>query len=460
MKNDKHPIDDLFQRGLNQHAVPPPMHVWERIEESRGRSHRHKLVFMRQKFTIISSAAAVLLLGVWLGWSETPALGSFPLAGNHGAFAQDLNGHALTDQPLELLAQQAGILPDVGAIIQKKQTAPKPVAIAEVPAAPITTAPASYSLAIKGAVPAENTIASITQKETTAASEAPVSPAPVRQSVALPAALDQSEKDGGKYIPTYLNTIAATPIPIPETGCARFSEGRPAIFLAVTAGPSLLNRTFSSKSDEYLDYANQRSTTETPQLSYGATARLSIVFPWGGAIRSGVGYTQFNERMVYRNSKVRQTTITDIYGPNGEVIGSDTTYLYEDTVLKYGNRHRMIDIPFQLGYEVRYNKVTLAANAGVNLNVAYSGEGSYLGPRDLLPTRFDNDDTALEPVYKTKVGLSWQASLGLHYQLNDRLDLMAEPYLRYYPESFTRSDYPLSQKYLVGGVGLGLRVLL
>jgi hypothetical protein len=263
-----------------------------------------------------------------------------------------------------------------------------------------------------------------------------------------------------KEIPTYLNKLDAIPMPIPETGCARFSEGRPALFLAVMAGPSIVNRKFSSKSGEYTDYANQRSSAEIPRLSYGANARLSVVFPWGGAIRSGIGYTAINEQMVYRNSKVRQTTITDIYGPNGEVIGSDTTYITENTILKYGNHHRLIDIPFQLGYEVRYNKVTLAANAGMNLNIAYSSEGNYLGPRDLLPTRFDNQDDKLEPVYKTKVGLSWQASVGLHYQLNDRLDLMAEPYLRYYPDSFTREDYPLNQKYLVGGLGLGLRVLL
>ena len=78
-------------------------------------------------------------------------------------------------------------------------------------------------------------------------------------------------------------------------------------------------------------------------------------------MRTGVNYSQFNEQLVYRNSRVRQTTITEIYGPNGEVIGSDTSFITENSTLTYNNRHRLIDIPFQLGYEVRYNKVTIAA---------------------------------------------------------------------------------------------------
>lgn len=460
MKNEKHPIDDLFQRGLNQHAVPPPMHVWERIEESRGRRHRNKLVVMRQKFTIISSAAAVLLLGVWLGWSETPELGSFPLVGGSSAIAELQPTVPENDRKLELPAQQAGILPDVKAIIKKQKTNKKAVALTtEIPAVSQSkinpTATTIKGVAVTGSdtdVPAEN-------QETFHAAEPGIS-APIKEKNTTFAALPVLEEGPVRDIPTNLNILDAEPLPVPETGCARFSEGRPAIFLAVTAGPSLLSRKYASRSDEYLDYASQRANSEKAHVSYGANARLSIVFPWGGAIRTGLGFTQFNEELVHRITNIRQVTTTLIYGPNNNVIGADTIISYKDTVFRFNNHHRMIDIPIQVGYEVRYNKVTLAANAGVNINVDYSSEGSYLEPVDLIPTRFDNDNPNLDPVYKTRIGMSWQASLGLHYQLNDRLDFMAEPYLRYYPGSFTRDDYPLSQKYLVGGVGLGLRMLL
>lgn len=451
MNNEKHPIDDLFQRGLNQHTVPPPMHVWERIEDSRGSHHRGKLVLLRQRVTIVSSAAAVLLL-VWLGWPESPHLGSFPLltSGNKAVADQEIQA----EPPLELPTQQAGLVPPVQDMI-KKDKKQSPAATSRIAA--VTVLEEATEQQLKG----------IDQTNVPGSPDAPKIPAIASaeangkaQEITASASLTQLESPATKSLSTPLTKLEFTPLQIPETGCARFSEGRPAIFLAVTGGPSLAQRTFSARSEEYLEYAQQRSNTESTRLSYGASARLSIVFPWGGAIRSGIGYTQLNEQLVYRNSKVRQTTITEIYGPNGEVIGTDTSFITENTILKYNNQHRLIDIPLQLGYEVRYNKVTLAANAGVNLNVAYANKGSYLGPRNLLPTRFDNDDPNVEPIYKTKVGMSWQASLGLHYQLNDHLDLMAEPYLRYYPDSFTLNDYPLSQKYLVGGIGVGLRVLL
>lgn len=433
------------------------MHVWERIEESRGSRHRGKLVMVRQKFTLISTAAAALLVGVWWGWSATPDLGSFPLVTAPNPEVAQLETVGAQEPAIELPAQQSSLLPEIGAIANnlldhKPETEDKPPLAAldiDHTDTPVT------SLQIKGLeeneLPAQHILA-----------EVPVPQEAQRQETAASFRIASLERaaPAARKLPTTLSELGFSLFPIPETGCARFSEGRPAVFLALTAGPVLPVRKFASRSDEYLDYANQRATTEFARLSYGANARLSIVFPWGGAIRSGIGYTQFNEQLVYRNSKVRQTTITEIYGPNGEVIGTDTTYITENTILKYNNRHRLIDIPFLVGYEVRYNKVTLAANAGVNLNVDYSNKGSYLGPRDLLPTRFDSDDSDLEPIYKTSVGLSYQASLGLHYQLNDRLDLMAEPYLLYYPNSFTRGTYPLTQKYVAGGIGFGLRVLL
>lgn len=453
MKNEKHPIDDLFQRGLNQHAVPPPMHIWERIEESRSRRHRSKLVFLRQKFTIISSAAAVLLLGVWLGWSDGPTLGSFPLNTGTEPLAQL---EQLPDK-IEMPAHQAGILPDVPSIIKEKKNTKTQSSASDVTQF-VEYRPQGVQLStiqdIKG-IPAESST------DTKSTPESPDLQLPVskRPEVLASASAPRSAVSNSKA--TSIPMLLDLPIQLlPETGCARFSEGRPAYFLALTGGPIFSNRTFRSRSGEDDNFAELRATTEIPRSSYSAGARLSLVFPWGGAIRSGIDYTRINEQLVYRNSKVRQVTITEILGPDGNVIGTDTIISTADTILRFNNRHRLVSIPLQIGYEVRYNKVTVAANAGVNINLSNTTEGSYLSANDQIPTRFDNNDSTLDPVYKTRVGLSWQFSLGIHYQLNERLDLMAEPFMRYYSASFTRNDYPLSQKYLVGGVGVGLRVLL
>lgn len=464
MMNEKHPIDDLFQRGLEQHAVPPPMHIWERIEEGRGSRHRSKLVFVRQKFTIVSSAAAVLLLGVWLNWPESPVLGSFPLAAA-GNYAQRVQEEPVNTR-LESSLQQASLLPDVRQLIHEAGSIREKTATGE--PAPATTVPLRPLIAAKSgtpAIPEPETTAKAADLPQTAAPSTNTSPAIATTAKAATLRLPSAPAKTNNYSSNRTGTlipldVTPIPVPVPETGCARFSEGRPAVFFALTAGPSLPIRRFSAKDDEHDNYAAQRANTETANLSYETNARLSVVFPWGGAVRSGLSFTHLNEELVYKNSRVRQTIITEIYGPNGEVIGTDTTNVTDTTILKYHNRYRLLDIPLQLGYEVRYNKITVAANLGASLNVAFNQRGNYLGPQDLLPTRFDSDDPDTTPVYKTKVGLGFHASLGLHYQLNDRLDLMAEPYFRYYPKSFTRDDYPLNQKYVVAGVGFGLRVLL
>lgn len=457
MMNDKHPIDELFQRGLEQHAVPPPMHIWERIEEGRNTRHRSKLILFRQKVSIISGAAAIVLAGFWLSRSSVPQLGSFPVRTPGAAMAAveqlpQLDAHVTTT------ATQAGLVPDLSGIIKNITTEENANRQPAVAASPVGIAPSgpkpSAAVTAKAVSPTAQepepvNIADEPKKPATAGISAMNRPVPEPKQLASGRA--------GKILMDY-RALDVSPLTFPETGCARFSEGQPAFFLALTAGPVLPMRQFSGRSEEFTEFANQRSRNESVELSYGGSARLSVVFPWGGAIRSGVSYTRINEQLVYKNSKVR--IITDIYDPDGNVIGTDTTYHEGSTALKYNNRHRLVDIPVQLGYEIRYDKLTLAANAGINVNIAYSQQGSYLSSEDLLPTRFDSDDPNAEPVYKTSVGVGWHASLGLHYQLNDRLDLMAEPYLRYYPKSFTRDDYPLKQKYMLGGIGLGLRVLL
>lgn len=434
MNRQGHPIDELFRRGLAQHVEATPHHLWEGIETQRETARLRRLVPWYRRYAVATALAAALLAGIWLSLPVDPVLESLPVP------QMAIAGSAIETHK-QVLEPVTGTEPAVSSLNNSTLTQ----AAARLTSSTLPS-PATEKTEI-------NTSEILTVEETVTEADIAITLRnPIKATPALSAQTHTLD-----YRPY---TITNALMPIPETGCARFSNGRPAMFLSLTAGPALAAREITARDAEHEDYAQQRAATESGSFSYGADARLSLVFPWGGAIRTGLSFTQLNENFVYRNSKVRQTTITDIYGPNGEVIGSDTSYITENTTLSYHNYHRLIDIPLQAGYEMRYDKITLALNAGVNINLAYRQKGSYLGPSDLLPTQFGNDSDAEEPVYRDRVGLGWHASLGLHYQLNDHLDITAEPYLRYYSRSFTRANYPLNQNYLIGGVGVGLRILL
>ena len=64
------------------------------------------------------------------------------------------------------------------------------------------------------------------------------------------------------------------------------------------------------------------------------------------------------------------------------------------------------------------------------------------------------------PAFRPRAGTAFYGSLTALYHLGGRYSLLAEPFLKSYPQSFTRPEYALSQTYWMSGVQLGLRVRL
>lgn len=228
-------------------------------------------------------------------------------------------------------------------------------------------------------------------------------------------------------------------------------------FVDAAVIPLWPSRTLSAKSPEYQQYADLREQTEKTRLSYGAGLRMSMLTGFGLALRTGLNFTQINEKFNYTDNSEETITITNIYGPSGEFIRTDTIIEFGAHQQTARNRYRMVDIPLILGYELRRKNWTVAFNGGALINLSLQAKGEFYSPEAMQPLDFPSDDIHTVPAYRESIGLGWFASIGLHYQLAEGLQLMAEPQFRYFPQSITHEDYVLDQHYFTSGLALGLR---
>lgn len=417
--NPRHPIDEFFRERLEGYEVDPPLHVWGNIQEFRaqqapppwGQRHRSAI------------ALAALLIGAFIYglWPPaTPTLASFPIPESlpPGVPAPP------TQQPVPVVAAgEATTPPAMAAVNAGASPTPQPALAALAAALPV-------SVATSG--PPEDPEA---PQLIVAANHQEI--APLAQLTAAP----------------------ESPLPLDrEPKCVRFGQQANLKFY-IDAGftPQWAFRTLQAKSPEYEQYAELREETERPRLSYGAGARLSMVTDFGLALRSGISFTQINEKFNYTDNSEEKITITNIYGPNGEFIRTDTLIEFGAHQQTAHNRYRMVDIPLILGYEIHRKKWTLAFNGGALFNLSLQAKGEFYSPEAMQPLDFPSDNVNTVPAYRQNIGVGWFASIGLHYHLGGGLQLMLEPQLRSFPQSITHEDYVLDQQYLTSGLTLGLR---
>eukprot|EP01026_Neomeris_dumetosa_P015579 TRINITY_DN159641_c0_g1_i1.p2 TRINITY_DN159641_c0_g1~~TRINITY_DN159641_c0_g1_i1.p2 ORF type:complete len:136 (+),score=10.24 TRINITY_DN159641_c0_g1_i1:2-409(+) len=105
-----------------------------------------------------------------------------------------------------------------------------------------------------------------------------------------------------------------------ELKCVSFKTGKRHWYGEVSSGVTTSLRDLQAREGEFIPYAKGRAATESAQLSYNTEWRLSIVSPSGMAFRTGLNYTQLNEKFDYFDPDETRVTITNVTGPNGEII--------------------------------------------------------------------------------------------------------------------------------------------
>jgi hypothetical protein len=115
------------------------------------------------------------------------------------------------------------------------------------------------------------------------------------------------------------------------------------------------------------------------------------------------------------------------------------------------DRYRSIDIPFLIGYDLTTNSFKTTINAGIIYNIYSWYKGlTLIDYRGLIDINVAN-------IYKHNTGVSLYLGINLSKKIDDKIELMAEPYFRYRLSFMTRSSAPFNQKINIAGLNIGLR---
>lgn len=434
--NKHYPLDEAFRKKLRDFGPEAPMHLWEQIEQKRNWRRRALNKARRQRYVLVL-AGVLLVTGVsWLDWlGRQQPLQSFPIP----MAAAPVAGLLPAEEPspeippaqntLSLLPPASPVSkfvsllpvqdPALQPAVQEEESTPAHALSESGPAQPV------YAASLPAVRPLRE------------------SPAP-----ALPGLLEQNPQNR----PGILSGLFS-----PEPRCAEFGNGFWSFYLDVLASPDLSIRQMSPRNPEYEEYVQSRRETESNMYAFSGALRLSMVSDRGVAVRTGLNYSQINEKFTYYSGSEEIIKYINRYDQDGNVIGTDTVVEVGARYKVTHNQYRMLDIPFLLGYEISKGKFELSLNAGAYLNLLFRQKGDFLSPQDLRPVSFDSGDPDAYPAFKQAVGVGWYGSLGLAYHLKPRLQVVVEPHIKAFPKSVTREQFAVSQHYMTTGLFVGLR---
>ncbi|MBR2647692.1 MAG: outer membrane beta-barrel protein [Sediminibacterium sp.] len=208
-------------------------------------------------------------------------------------------------------------------------------------------------------------------------------------------------------------------------------------------------------------YLAKKDSSE--KAGIGITAGFNIVKPLNDRLllKTGLQYTQLNEKFTYRTeNEVRTTTVvsvrTIIRAPGDTVIVRDTSTLqqvgFKNNTVK--NRYRSIDIPVIMGYRFGNDDLSIGLNAGVIVNISSWYQGVIL---DTSLTAIPITKTGISNTYKSNIGLGLYGSISIAKKINYNSYIFAEPFVRYNLNNTTTNSAPVNQRFIIGGLAVGLR---
>jgi hypothetical protein len=202
-------------------------------------------------------------------------------------------------------------------------------------------------------------------------------------------------------------------------------------------------------------YLQKRKESTSFQSAFSAGLRYTRVFSNSMSFRTGLNYSQINEKFTFTDGNIVQ--LVYMIDANGDTTGSftSTSTRFKTTY----NKFRMLDIPIVIGYEMGNGRLQANINAGVIMNI-YSWQKGDVLDNSFQPVNINTSGTNSPYQFKTNIGLGFLGAVSLYYKLNDRFHLLAEPYYRHNFSPVSKSEITFKQKYNLAGLRLGLRLNL
>lgn len=490
MNENRHPIDDLFRDGLNQHSVEPPMHVWERIDQTRTPVYKLVNNFKQNSRWYLSIAAGLVLM--------SSAAIMFLSGETQTGLADGTKG---TVSPAQVEAEVPTETGNPSSIHTESFNSTTPAPGGEVsinpssPEAPEND-PAGVTYTEEGESGEEytpiyqgnlrpNNGGRSTRPSTTifgtekrdgskgtglGTNEAPeeeeVIEAPKEIMAIVPSEPAPKQDNPPSVTPEEVKPeveVVATPVPAPVK-----VDDNAAI--PVTPSPwsleflgsyDFMNRNMKNADPAYISArkdAEKMGAAYTFQLR--AQYRLNSMF----ALRSGISFSQHHEKLNFtrtdNHSEIveRQETgyiLDPINGPTPITYTVRDTFSYSTTTsAKANNTYTFIDIPVLLNYTFyTSNKCNLGVSGGPMFNMVFAQKGQILGP---VNNEIIDLNSASNP-FRSFAGVNLMLNMSASYQLCNRFDLLIEPGVRYGMSSLTNKEFGVAQKYSSVNLFTGLR---
>lgn len=187
--------------------------------------------------------------------------------------------------------------------------------------------------------------------------------------------------------------------------------------------------------------------------AFSAGMRYTRVFTNGMSVRTGINFSQINEKLSYAQDNVVQI----MYVINNQGDTTDSYYVRGTRYKNSYNHFRTVDVPLLVGYEMGNDRLRANINAGAVVNIYSWQQGETLdnnGNRVTITTGKPENPYQ----YKTNVGIGFTAGASLYYKLNNRLYAMAEPYFRYNFSPMNKEVLSIQERFTTIGLRLGIRV--
>ncbi|HAI83464.1 MAG TPA: hypothetical protein DCL43_07340 [Chitinophagaceae bacterium] len=219
-------------------------------------------------------------------------------------------------------------------------------------------------------------------------------------------------------------------------------------------------RNLRSANSAYEGYISKRDSMESSTLSYTTGVRGVIGLSNQLFLKTGLQYSQINERFTQRIENERKLTTvitirTVVHTPGDTLRVSDTSsFETVGYITKRGNnQYRSFDIPILLSYEWGNDSWKFGVTGGAVINVYSWYKGNMLDSTllPLLPTA-----THTGNLYKHNIGIGAYASMSIIKPISNTLSAFAEPYLRYNFGNIS-GNKAFTQRFHVAGVQLGIR---
>lgn len=427
MKEEQH-IDDIFKDQLKDYELDPPMHLWGAIAEASspadsGQQRRKPLAWW---WPLLSLAWLLLFLALWPLGTRQGDVTSTPTLPSAESSAPP---SAVISAPVEDTRATAALPP---ANINKK------------------TALVSSSGTAKSGMTALPT------KEKTSTK--------VTSTTRVDVLAEENITHERPAVSSFRLDLLHTPLPnLPSAlivDSLTFSLPKARSWRTTVdfmASMDFVLRSLEAKDAAYAAYAKRRDDTETFRHGISFGMRLSTVSDNGFAVRSGLNYSTINEQLNLKIGEEERLIAQVKYAEDGSIIGTDTTLAVVGTYRIVNNRYTELDIPLLVGYEYAGKKVSLSFNGGVLINMLSAQRGAFLSPNTDESVSFSSADPTSYRAFRNRLGIGFYGSMGVYFQVNENLQFLLEPYLKWRPGSYTVDGYILDQRYTTTGLFVGMR---